>query len=583
MLQIRMLSRASVSRVALAGAGFLAALALGASGAPAQTVVGAGAGPIGGPLGDARPTDLPRLPDGPVCVKDRDWLVVEAEQFIARSKTRAEELSRKTVELDLNADRDPTQTRAQVDATREEMKDLIRRIRDAEGYRDDARRLATRDCLTREGQGIDLRQAAGSVGSMAAAALPSDSEPMIEVKLAQAEACVKGNECLVSLVSETRRPATDDRRVAVLVDMASSAGTFVHSSDAWHCYATNTGAVCLAKVADLKPGVPVESRLTWKVHGTSDTRVCTRTIKPAADGRTTADPERVKLLQAVLSDYGYRTGTVDGRFADGTRVVVASAAPDFGIDRNGDDDRIAAALLGSMVSRVGVGTGPCLQLAFAADPGAATDLVNARPDPLAAPVAAPVAPPVAAPVVAPVAAPVVAAVPPPVRAPVPPPVAPVVTTTEPAVGGPSGGAGSLDAGARPAGRQPTRLTAVPPPNEDPLPTELPRKVTKPSPRATVTRDKAPVAERAPVVEKPPVVEKRRVVTPSPTAGDNAPPPVVVKKKARVVQADDEEIIDTTRGRIRNAPPAAVARPVVVPPPVSIGIGLGRRGGISFGF
>lgn len=499
----------------LAGASFVAASALGAVGAAAQSA------DAPAPAGRTVIAELPPMPTGPVCTKDRDWIVVEAEQYIARTTARAEDLSKKVIEQELAADRDAAAARA-VETTRSDLRETLRRVRDAQGYREDARRLATRDCLMREGQGPDLKAAAASVAGAATSVAPQMVEPMIDVRLSQAAACSRGAECDITLVSETRRPATDDRRVAVLIDLPSSTGTFVRSGDAWNCYATGGGAVCLAKLAQLKPGAPIQSKLTWRLQGGAgdgDARFCTRTVRGQADGRPTTDPDRMRLLQAVLADYGYRTGAIDGRFADGTRVVLASAAPDFGIERTGDDDHIAAALLGSMVSRVGVTTGPCLQLALAG-PGAAT---KSDAPPLAVPVAtAPAAPPETPQAVRPAG---------------PPRPADAATTTAPS--------------APPAAKARKSIATL---GEEPAPP-------------------APAKAKVQPVKEKPLAVKVKPVRPEPQPVAEEPETVVVikKPKRRVV--------------VEGAPPVYVQpqpQPQVVAPPISIGIGLGRRGfGIGF--
>lgn len=474
--------------------------------------------------------DLPRIPDGPVCVKDRDWIVVEAEQFIARTTARAEELSRKAVELELAVDRDANAQRTAED-TRAELRETLRRVRDAQGYRDEARRLTTRDCLIREGQSVDLRQIGASVSGAATAQAPQAAEPAIDVRLTQPAPCRIDGECSINLVSETRRSANDDRRIAVLIDLPTGAGSFVRSSDTWNCYAMSGGAVCLAKLSQLQPGTPISAALTWRIQSgpaAADARFCARTARTTADGRPSTDPDRMRILQAVLADYGYQSGKIDGQL-DGTRVVLASAAPDFGIERTSDDDQIAAALLGSMVSRIGITTGPCLQLALA--PSVATAAT-----PPAVNDAAPIGGAAAG--AAALGAASGAAL-----AAVPPRPADVVPTEPPA--------------AKPTA--PTRTTAVEPAEK---PSELGRAKADPAPA------KAKVKAAVPVKVVPAPTRPRAVAAEDPGAGL-----VVVKqKKNKVIVAGED-----------GGPVIVKQRPQFVAPPVSIGIGLGRKGGISFGF
>ncbi|MEJ1158206.1 peptidoglycan-binding domain-containing protein [Prosthecomicrobium sp. N25] len=503
---------ASVVSIAL-GAGLLAAGALSASAQTADS-------PQAPASTRAQLAELPRLPDGPVCAKDRDWMLVEAEQFIARTTARAEDLSKKVIELELAVDRDPSAARG-AETTREELRETLRRVRDAQGYREDARRLTTRDCLVREGQGLDVRQAAPSVSGAATAQAPANAEPAIDVKLAQTGSCAKDTDCEIRLISETRRPATDDRRVAVLIDLPSAAGTFVRSGDTWKCYAMVGGAVCLAKLSELKAGAPVESRLTWRIQGAGtgdEAKFCTRTMRQTADGRPTTDPDRVRVLQAVLADYGYRTGAIDGRFADGTRVVLASAAPDFGVERNGDDDRIAAALLGSMVSRVGVSTGPCLQLALASTTSAVTS--DAAPSAATAGAAAAAAAATAA----------------------------------------TAGR-SLEPVKQPETKRPATKS------QSASVTPEPEKST-----SELRKAKVPVTKAATTTRERPATTRTRPATPVARAVPvEDEPAVVVRPKKRTVVVEEE--------------PAGVVvkQPKVFVPPISIGIGLGRRGGIGFGF
>ncbi|TPQ49262.1 hypothetical protein C2U72_19490 [Prosthecomicrobium hirschii] len=544
---------AAFARHGALAAALLAGTALVAGPAAAQSA-GAGAGRI-------VIAELPPLPGGPVCMKDRDWLVVEAEQFISRTTARAEDLQKKVIEQELAAERDPGAGKT-AEMMRADLRETLRRVRDAQGYREDARRLTTRECLIREGQGLEVRNAAASVSGAATASLPHASEPMIDVRLTQAQACRKDAECEISLVSETHRPATDDRRVAVMIDLPANAGTFLRASDAWNCYAMQGGAVCLAKLAQLKPGAPVEAKLTWRLQaglGDTEARFCTRTPKTTADGRPTSDPDRMRVLQAVLADYGYRSGAIDGRFADGTRIVLASAAPDFGIERSGDDDRIAAALLGSTVSRVGVTTGPCLQLALA--PSATRN--DAGPVVSVAPVtSATTTATTPATIVTP--NPVALTTPATVTTPVPVALAPVPTVTQPV----------------------TTNTAAPPPVANVQPTDsgadgkAPAKGKK-GVVAKLTDDdgqsQPAKAKVQPVKEKTTTVVKPK----TPRAEETTP-----ARKVVVRRVNEEAAPPPVARRVAPAPAAAPPpppQPQYSGPPISIGIGLGRRGGFGIGF
>jgi hypothetical protein len=186
-------------------------------------------------------------------------------------------------------------------------------------------------------------------------------EPLAEVRVQPAAACAPGAECTVTLAPEPHSPRADTRRAIVVFDWPGARTSLVRSEGIWRCRPfSEAEIICLARVDEIAAGRT--GSLTLRLpSGTPDPRLCVRTRPAAALGRLTADPARVRLLQAAMIDNGRDPGPVDGSWGAATAAAAQDLARTLNLPAE-DETVLAAALLGATVNRQPLALPPCTPL-----------------------------------------------------------------------------------------------------------------------------------------------------------------------------------------------------------------------------